>query len=149
MPSCSLRSPRSLTPGAVCADRSGRSGGSASRCQIERFTRWSPTSHSCRSSGCSLPKDELRYPLVAPELVVEILSPDDEPKDIEAKRKEYFAWGVILELTADPEARFVDVYDNAGNYERVDGSVETYAPTMVPDLRLPLRAMFAKLDIPE
>jgi hypothetical protein len=53
------------------------------------------------------------------------------------------------DASGDPEARFVDVYDDAGKYERVDGSVETYSPTMISNLRLPLRAMFAKLDIPE
>jgi Uma2 family endonuclease len=98
-----------------------------------------------------LSKKDRQSPNVPPEIVVEILSPDDRPKDVEAKRKEYLAWGVSLVLIADPDARYVDVYDCAGAYERVDASVETYSPAIIPDLVLPLRAMFAKLDfdIPE
>jgi len=60
----------------------------------------------------------------------------------------YFAWGVMLEIIADPEARNIDVYDSAGRYERVEATVEMYSPPVIPDLRLPLRAMFEKLDIP-
>jgi Uma2 family endonuclease len=86
---------------------------------------------------------------VPPEIVVEIVSLDDKPKDVEAKRKEHLAWGVSLVLIADPAARYVDVYDRAGAYERVDASVETYTPAIIPDLPLPLRAIFAELDIPE
>jgi Uma2 family endonuclease len=80
-----------------------------------------------------LSRKDREYPPVAPEIVVEILSPDDRRKDVDAKRR----------------ARSIEVYDADGRYERVDATVETYAPASVPDLRLPLRAMFAKLDVPE
>jgi Uma2 family endonuclease len=96
-----------------------------------------------------LSKKDRQSPNVPPEIVVEILSPTDEPKDVEAKRKEYLAWGVSLELIADPDGRYVDVYDRAGRYERIDGSVETYSPAIIPDLALPLRAIFAELDFIE
>jgi Uma2 family endonuclease len=96
-----------------------------------------------------LSKKDRSTPRVPPEIVVEILSPDDKPKDVEIKRKEYLAWGVSLVLIADPEARYMDVYDIDGRYERVDGSVEMYSPAIFPELPLPLRALFAKLDFPE
>ncbi|MGD0475628.1 MAG: Uma2 family endonuclease [Candidatus Velthaea sp.] len=92
-------------------------------------------------------KKDRQSPNVPPEIVVEILSPDDRPKDVEAKRKEYLTWGVSLVLIADPDARYVDVFDSAGTYERIDASVESYSPAIIPDLVLPLRAMFAKLDL--
>jgi Uma2 family endonuclease len=91
------------------------------------------------------PKDR-ETPPVAPEIVVEILSPDDRPKVVDEKRRVYFAWGVTLELIADPDGRCVGVYDNLGRHEHVHASVETYSPAIVPDLVLPLRAMFAELD---
>ena len=94
-----------------------------------------------------LSKKDRQSPNVPPEIVVEILSPDDRPKDVEAKRKEYLTWGVSLVLIADPDARYVDVFDSAGTYERIDASVESYSPAIIPDLVLPLRAMFAKLDL--
>ncbi len=46
----------------------------------------------------SLPSDDRTHPLIASEIVVEILSPDDKPKNVETKRKEYLAWGVSLVL---------------------------------------------------
>jgi Uma2 family endonuclease len=87
-------------------------------------------------------------PSVPPEIVVEVLSPDDRQSDIDEKRRVYFAWGVMLELIADPEARTLDVYDAEGRHERVEASCELYAPAAFPDLRLPLREMYAKLDMP-
>jgi Uma2 family endonuclease len=97
----------------------------------------------------SLSKKDRQSPNIPPEVVVEVLSPDDKPKDVEAKRKEYLAWGVSLVLIADPDARYVDVFDDTGTYARVDASVEAYSPAAIPDLTLPLRAMFEELDLPE
>jgi Uma2 family endonuclease len=96
-------------------------------------------------AGPLSPKDR-ETPPVAPEIVVEVLSPDDRPKDVDEKRRVYFAWGVTLELIADLDGRCVYVYDNLGRHEHVDASVETYSPAIDPDLVLPLRAMFAELD---
>jgi Uma2 family endonuclease len=93
-----------------------------------------------------LSRKDREVPPVAPEIVVEILSSDDRPKDVDEKRRVYFAWGISLEMIADPDERYVDVYDSAGRYERVDASVEIYSPAIIPGLVLPLRAMFAKLD---
>jgi Uma2 family endonuclease len=95
------------------------------------------------------PKDR-EVPPVPPEIVVEILSPDDRQKDVDEKRRVYFAWGVTLELIADPETRIVEVYDIEGRFERIDAAtVEMYSPATIPDLVLPLRAIFAEMDIPE
>jgi Uma2 family endonuclease len=47
---------------------------------------------------------------VAPELVVEVLSPDDRAVDVNQKLREYFAIGVGEVWVADPEARSVSTY---------------------------------------
>jgi len=52
----------------------------------------------------------LAYLDVAPELVVEVLSPDDRAVHIDQKLREYFALGVRLVWLADPEARAVSVH---------------------------------------
>ena len=88
-------------------------------------------------------------PAVPPQIVVEILSPDDRQKDVDEKRRVYFAWGVTLEIIVDPEARTVDFYDSVEHFERIDAAVEAYTPASVPSLTLALRAIFAELDIPE
>jgi Uma2 family endonuclease len=50
------------------------------------------------------------YLTVAPELVVEILSPDDRWSEVTQKMREYFSIGVKLIWIADPEARIVYAY---------------------------------------
>jgi Uma2 family endonuclease len=47
---------------------------------------------------------------VAPELIVEILSPSDSWSDVTQKLREYFAIGVRLVWVADPQARSVYAY---------------------------------------
>jgi Uma2 family endonuclease len=96
----------------------------------------------------SLPKEDRTYPFIAPEIVVEILSPDDKPKDVEAKRKEYLAWGASLVLIVDYQTRSMEAFDSAGGYGKI-GAGEDYSPMMFPDLRLSMPALFAELDIPE
>ncbi len=47
---------------------------------------------------------------VAPDLVVEVLSPDDRWNNIIQKLREYFAIGVRMVWVADPDSRRVSVY---------------------------------------
>jgi Uma2 family endonuclease len=47
---------------------------------------------------------------VAPELVVEVLSPDDRWMDVQRKLNEYFAIGVVRVWLVDPSTRSVSVY---------------------------------------
>lgn len=59
-----------------------------------------------------LPRDaevEL-YPDVAADLCVEVLSPDERPKQVQQKLREYFACGVRMVWLIDPEARTVTVF---------------------------------------
>jgi Uma2 family endonuclease len=95
-----------------------------------------------------VPKPERRYPPIAPEIVIEILSPTDKPTDVEYKRKEYLAWGVSLVLIVDPATRSMESYDSTGVQVTVPGAVELYCPLIFPDLPLPMRALFAELDDP-
>jgi Uma2 family endonuclease len=96
----------------------------------------------------SLPKDKRRHPIIAPEIVVEILSPGYKPKDVETKRKEYLAWGVWLVLIVTYETRSAEAYDRAGGYAKI-GADQNYLPIVFPDLQLPMSELFAELDIPE
>jgi Uma2 family endonuclease len=47
---------------------------------------------------------------VPPDLVVEVLSPDDSRKDVRAKIKDYLFYGVKVVWLVDPEMRTVTVY---------------------------------------
>ena len=50
------------------------------------------------------------YPDIAADLCVEVLSPDDRPKRVQKKLREYFACGVRMVWVVDPEARTLTVY---------------------------------------
>lgn len=50
------------------------------------------------------------YPDVAADLCVEVLSPDERPRDVQQKLREYFECGVRMVWIVDPEARSVTVY---------------------------------------
>jgi Uma2 family endonuclease len=95
----------------------------------------------------SLPKADRQSPTLPPEIVVEVLSPGDKPKNVKSKREDFLAWGVTLDIVANPQTRTVEFYDAAGGYERVDDQVAVYAHPAFPDLHFPIQAIFAKLDI--
>jgi Uma2 family endonuclease len=61
------------------------------------------------------------YAALAPDLVAEILSPDDRPGEVLTKVGEWLDAGVILVWVIDPDRRTGYVY-------RSDGSVTTVAP---------------------
>lgn len=50
------------------------------------------------------------YPEVAADLCVEVLSPDERPKRVQQKLREYFACGVRMVWLIDPDARTVTVF---------------------------------------
>ena len=65
---------------------------------------------------------------VAPELVVEILSPTDRRGEVEKKLREYFDIGVIVVLVVDPDKRTISVYRSLSEvWELAVGDVLTVA----------------------
>lgn len=62
---------------------------------------------------CSVARHPSRpegYYEIPPDLVVEVLSPDDRKKDVREKIKEYVTNGVKLVWLVDPEIRTVTIY---------------------------------------
>lgn len=57
--------------------------------------------------------EDLEQPRTAPDIVIEITSPDDRPDRVEHKREIYLAAGVALVLIVDPEARRLDVFEGS------------------------------------
>jgi len=58
-----------------------------------------------------IPEPEPRgYPSLAPDLAIEILSPDDRPGDVLSKVGEYLSAGTMLVWIIDPERRLARVY---------------------------------------
>lgn len=79
---------------------------------------------------------------VAPELVVEVLSPDDRPAEVQQKITEYLAIGVRLVWIVDPAALTVQVYHGARpvsvltERDRIDGG------DVLPGFSLPVSVVF-------
>jgi Uma2 family endonuclease len=54
------------------------------------------------------------YPALAPDLVVEVLSPDDRPGEVLAKVADWLSGGSKLVWVVDPERRVARVYRHDG-----------------------------------
>jgi Uma2 family endonuclease len=55
------------------------------------------------------------YPALAPDLVVEVLSPDDRPGEVLAKVADWLSAGCRLVWVVDPDARVARVYHHDGS----------------------------------
>lgn len=83
---------------------------------------------------------------VPPELVIEIISPDQTIKDFEAKAKDYFDAGVSRVWIVDPEAISIMVfYPNGSNKIYTDTTL--ILDTLLPGLKLTARQIFEEAEL--
>ena len=81
-----------------------------------------------------------------PELVIEIISPDQTSKEFEEKAKDYLAAGVSIVWVVDPEAMSIRVF-------LPDGSSQVYTDNLLivnpllPGLELTTRQVFEEADL--
>jgi Uma2 family endonuclease len=79
---------------------------------------------------------------VAPELVVEVLSPHDSISDVAQKLREYFAAGVKLVWVADPEAKAVRAYRTLTDVRETGGSDRLSGDDVLPGFEVEVKALF-------
>jgi len=79
---------------------------------------------------------------VAPELVVEILSPEDRPGQVKQKILEYFAVGVDRVWFVDPRRRSVLVHRSSGQVETLGIGDILRDAEILPGFSLPLSELF-------
>ena len=92
----------------------------------------------------SVPKAELEIteiPRVAPDVVVEICSPEDAQRDIHEKVRVYLAAGTTVVFLVDPEKRTVIALDAQGAATFGESDTVRHAATL-PDFELPARTLF-------
>ncbi|MDF0553785.1 Uma2 family endonuclease [Kamptonema sp. UHCC 0994] len=83
---------------------------------------------------------------VPPELVIEIISPDQTLKEFEDKAKDYFAAGVLRVWVVDPEAMTIRIF-------YPDGLIEIYTDRtpivdlLLPGLELSTRQIFEEAEL--
>jgi Uma2 family endonuclease len=78
---------------------------------------------------------------VAPEIVVEILSPDDRAADVVEKVHEYLAMGVKLVWLGDPRTRVVSVWSGSSVRELHVGDTLT-GEDVLPGFAVPVAELF-------
>ncbi len=86
----------------------------------------------------------LEVPFVAPDIVVEILSPDDRADRVASKRDTYLAAGVRLVLIVDPASRAIDAYEATGRTTFARGS--RFSTTLFAGLTIDIETLFAEID---
>jgi Uma2 family endonuclease len=85
------------------------------------------------------------YLETAPEIIVEILSPDKRRGMVEEKLQDYFAVGVDVVWVVDPEERYILVYRGSLlDVERFDECDTLADEEILPGFALPVAEIFRK-----
>ena len=79
---------------------------------------------------------------VAPELIVEVMSPNDRWVDIQEKLAEYFNIGVLLVWLVDPQLEQIHVYRSLDDVRRLTAENELTAPEILPGFAVPVTEIF-------
>jgi Uma2 family endonuclease len=80
---------------------------------------------------------------IAPELVVEILSPDDRMSRVGEKLRDYFSAGVLVVWLVDPGLRRVLVYRSMVNVTALDSSQTLSDEDILPGFGVPVSDLFS------
>jgi Uma2 family endonuclease len=99
------------------------------------------------STYFDLEKKDRTYPAIAPDIVVEVLSPDDRLRDVREKCAFYLWWGVRLVIIADPLRRTVEAHESAEAVSHLK-EYDVVRSNAFPSLTIPLHEIFAELDDP-
>jgi Uma2 family endonuclease len=98
-----------------------------------------------RIPGGQMPK--VPIPDLAPDLAVEVLSESNTEQEMARKRREYFAAGVRLVWMIDPRSRTATVFTGPEQSSVLDESQTLDGGEVLPGFLLPLRELFAELDL--
>jgi len=83
----------------------------------------------------------------APDLAVEVVSPNDRKKDIEDKVQDYLAAGVNLIWIIYPQKQFVVVHRQSKIVSILFETDELEGEEVLPNFRLPLEKLFGNLPV--
>lgn len=93
-----------------------------------------------RLPGERIPSGHIR---IAPDLAVEVISPNDLFYEVDAKVSEYLAAGVLVVWVVNPDARTVQVYYGDHAFERLQETDELTLPELLPEFRCRVAGLFA------
>jgi Uma2 family endonuclease len=89
---------------------------------------------------------DLEVPPLAPDVAVEILSPDDHRVDVDDKISAYLRGGSSLVIVVDPQARIVELHEASGTVLLDEDAMIEH--TALPEFSYSVRALFAVLHCP-
>lgn len=84
-----------------------------------------------------------QYTEKIPTLIVEVLSPFDQPGRLMKRVKQYLSRGVALVWVVDPENRFVAVHRPGREYQIISEAEEITGEDVLPDFRCAVSEFFA------
>ncbi|HLI86086.1 MAG TPA: Uma2 family endonuclease [Bryobacteraceae bacterium] len=79
---------------------------------------------------------------IIPEIVVEVLSPNETTRTIHRKLKQYFAAGVKEVWLVDPEAREAEIWAGPTLPESAFTEADVLVSALLPGFALPLKELF-------
>jgi Uma2 family endonuclease len=91
-----------------------------------------------------LPNEELPrgHCRIAPDLAIEVVSPNDLYSEVNQKVHEYLEAGVALVWVLDPDSRSVMVHRLNGDPSSLNESSELSGEKVIPDFSCPVRELF-------
>jgi Uma2 family endonuclease len=98
-----------------------------------------------RLPGRRVPEEPI--PHIGPDLAVEVLSKSNTRAEMRRKLAEYFEAGTRLAWLIDPESRTVAVYTSPQHAITLNDSQSLDGGSVLPGFVLPLRQLFAELDM--
>lgn len=90
--------------------------------------------------------EELEMPPIAPDVVVEVLSPDDRRVDVNEKIGVYLRAGSELVIVVDPMHRAVELHDSRRTVQL--GETQAIEHSALPEFSYPVSELFAVLRRP-
>ena len=94
------------------------------------------------------PAGTVGYPALAPDLVVEVLSPGDRPGEVLAKVADWLSAGTRLVWVIDPERRLARVYRHDGTEASVTGAAALDGEDVLPGFACSLEAILQGSSAP-
>lgn len=86
--------------------------------------------------------DPIKFIDIAPDLAVEVLSPNDTWTEVETKIEEYFSAGVRLIWAIDPKQEIVAIYHPNGERIRLTKTDTLTGSDVLPDFAVPITEIF-------
>ena len=82
---------------------------------------------------------------IAPDIVVEVVSPTDYYYDVERKVEEYLEAGVSVVWVINPDTRSVKVYAQGAGVMKLDDKEELTGGDVLPEFRCAVASLFPPL----